>query len=283
MSSLFRKEGDPITAGDWNALVALNARTRPLPGKVMRRGRPFAHPWKVTAERAEEPTARRWIVRTAAGTINDNVPTIPYLRINDERGWQMPDGYPDPEPSRPFIERLLLDLDDPPYHLLTAPSASGELADFIAITDSARPEFFRTAEMWEQRLWRASVVLSATPYQASADRYFPRLLPTTLRRFRIFAGGLPSRNTGVKAGDYLELARLFLARPLTAPDTTTDVIYVQQRVFWPLGVAAIEPTLDLGQGLEDVPGDFSQMLADLLQSQLESDLSEAAFVNFWTT
>lgn len=185
--------------------------------------------------------SRLWKVYVGSGCVNDEPAAIQYQVKDDPRGWIMPTDYAPwkklaeiygadhPNVDRPLYER------DRPFVLLTSPDANGDdLGGFEKIADDNRPPFFRTKEMWERHLYRAFVVVSATPYKADPWETSLHAGGAVAKRWRVQAGKLPIRvqGAGVTATDFKELARIYLAREPGKPEN--DQVHIQQVTFWSL-------------------------------------------------
>jgi hypothetical protein len=283
-----------------NELLKHLLRSRFLGGiPIAKPARPFGHPWRVRADRFAPPPGspldpdRAWTATIAPGTVNDDPPSILYLAKDDPRGWTPSVNQLSaisPQPSA-FIERDLLDglPDDPPWLLLSAPAinaSAGALqhGDFSAVADAGRLDFFRTAEMWDKQLFSARVILSAAPVKIGA--FDPRLPAPRLKRFRLYTTPvLPGRAFGAQAGGWIEIARLWLTRDDNATGADGDEMYVEQKVFWDLQTAVVQPSLDsvgLGGAAIQAGDAVSQAFTDLLVGEVGNILDEASFAAFWT-
>ncbi len=285
-----------MTSREFNARVSEAERAQIIQGpRNESRGGIRCH-WQASVERLPThpvlPAARTWQVFVRPGTINDRVAAISYLRENDPRGWTVPENHPGAAEALRiyganygFIDRELTELLDPPHLLVTTPSAesSQDLGDFAAVADASRPAFFRTLAAFDADLYRASVFVTAAPLRVSRveDRLgFP--LPTRNRRFRVHVGQLPTRAATVASGGRFELHRLYLLRVPGRADL--DRLYVQQRCFWSLWTANVEPNPFGGFDPFLPPGlvDLFNELTDLVFDQVSNVLETAASTEFWT-
>lgn len=247
--------------------------------------KPYPHPWQVTVARFE-PTATStlaadstWSVKVVAGTIMDRIASIPYLRKNDPRGWVPPDGYVEPvtidtqagtAPNSTWLDRDALDDPDaPPFLVLRDPAQGAKTApDLTLIPDAQRNGLeggaFTGAADWALELWRAHVILSATPFMASSFKL--TLPPPSLVRYRLYTvAALPLPTVGVAAGGSIELATLYLLRDPKVPATAE--IRVREREFFSLWSQVVEPGSDL---------------AGLFGDGVDQAFSDAATVEFWS-
>ncbi len=274
----------------WNALLdAVERRTVSLRGAFGGgQSEEFIHPFKVVTGRWDDmpdgvlfPESRTWRIGIAPGTVNDELVAITYRRVGDERGWEMPEGYPAPQPGEPgygadFVDRALLDTEEEPPFLVIVTPTRGVLGDdspggFAAVPDGSRPLFFQTEEMWEKHLFRANVVLTADPGQA---RFYLPSVPVALKRFRCYVGALPGRGPA-QTGGWLPIARLWMTRDESG-DPESDEVYVQQLVFWCVGTGIALDTFTYPDPI--VLPEFT----DLAQSAIDETLASAALVFFWT-
>jgi hypothetical protein len=264
----------------WNKLLEeIQAREVTLLAEFVGTSTAFLHPWKTVAGRWEEmpdgltyPRGRVWRVAIAPGCVNDELASIVYLKMNDERGWLMPPDYA--PPGGPLVvDRPLLDArqDEPPFLVVIAPETAAGNAQFISVAEASRLPFFRTAEMLEKRLFLCHIILTANPTLA---RFYLPPIPADLNRFRCYAGPRPGRGPAANGG-HVALARLWLTRE---PDGNPegDEIHVQQLVFWSLATRVALDSFSFGE----VP--VFQNLADLAQGGIDQDYSAAAEALFWT-
>lgn len=265
---------------------------------------PIPHPWRVSVARFEPPEeyagpldpAATWALTVAAGVINDTLPSILYQRTADPRGWTLLDDYATPQLGEPgydprWIERDALDdFDAPPFLILRDPPTSGATlvqGDFTQITDAQRPGIeggaFCGEDTWELELWRAHVLLTATPLRATF--FAAELPPPRLTRYRLATSpAKPSPNFGASAGGWIELATLYLLRDPAVPEDVA--LLVRQREFWLVWAVVAQP----GGGLVDIfdtaadlpPGILPPGFTDLLRADLEDTLAGAATAEFWT-
>lgn len=287
------------TAAQNNGLVRALERERLL-GIIAQLGDPpaFPHPWKVRASRFEPPAGsplkpgKAWRVDIAAGTINDTLPTLLYLRKDDPRGWKAPDDYLTLQPGEKgydsrWIERDLLDDPaDPPCLVLNDPDPKIP-PDFTKVSDTLRNTIeagaFTGEDTWELELWRAHVILSATPFRAAI--FDGSLPPPRLAKYRLYSTpARPAATVGAQAGGWVELATLYLLRDPDAPDDAQ--LLVRQREFWPLWSQVVQPGTDIldpfgpdGTGLF---GGLDDLLFEIAQEEIEEILADAATVEFWT-
>ena len=260
----------------------------------------FPNPWQVRAarfearERATLDPAGTWAVTVAPGCINDAAPSILYRRTGDPRGWSAPVGYaePFPSPGSPWIEREADDdANDPPHlYLLDPPAAPDpaaipETLSFTRIADGRRPALeagaFCGESDWELELWRAHVLLTATPIRA--ERFAAELPAPRLKRYRLQAvRALPSSGWSGTAGGWLELATIYLLRP--PDDPTAAELRIKQRVWWDLWALIVQPGNEL-PGILDSTATFdltAGLLADLYRAETENTLAGVAHTEFWT-
>lgn len=212
---------DPIRAAHRNELLSAMRERTPREGP-----RPAAtlpsHPWKCRVEAGDKP--RQWKIRMKAGFVDDREVPVAYLAEADPRGWQKPDTFPAARLHGGVCERSWREKVDPPYLLLDFNR------DFLPVTDSARPPFFMTASAWERDLFMASVYLTARPVNLIAGRVLPA-------RHRTWAGKMPSAMTAYPYG-ILQLARVYV---LTGKEETDAQAFIQQREFYDLHTAPVEP------------------------------------------
>lgn len=261
---------------------------------------PFPHPWQVRAARftarpaATLDPAAAWALTVAPGCINDLAPSLLYRRTGDPRGWTPPAGYaePFPSPGSPWIEREADDdAHDPPHLYLTDPPASPqplaipETLSFTRIADERRLALeagaFCGASDWELELWRAHVILTATPIRA--ERFAAELPSPRLKRYRLQAvRALPSPGWSGTAGGWLELATIYLLRP--PGDPASAELRIRQRVWWDLRAVIVQPGNEL-IGILDSAATFDPtagLLADLYRAETENTLADVAHTEFWT-
>lgn len=214
--------GDAIRAEDRNEMIrALRAAT-PQEGPRPLASSASPHPWKCSVETAATPG--QWRVRLQAGFVDDKEASVAYLAENDPRGWKMPYTFAAARLHAGVCERSWREKNDPPFLLV-------ELSrDFSKVVDAARHPFFMTADAWEKDLYLASVFLCARPLNLIAGRVLPP-------RHRTWAGKMPSALTAYPYG-IRELARLYV---LSGSDPTDAEIFVQQREFYDLHSAPVEP------------------------------------------
>lgn len=292
LRDLLKKRDDKFLADDWNSLVG-QGRARCLnPGVVNTRDPADDFDWKVATARFDDRS--KWKVFVGVGFINDALPSIPYLKIADPRGWEKPEGYPEPKPgeagySEHYVERDTLE-DDPPFLLVDAGS------DFNPVSDAQRIPYFKTASMWEMQIFSAHVILTAQPLRAT---FFPLSLPPPpLVRYRLAVVPRPlSRTFAALAGGWVEIARLFLVRDEKS-GPTGDRLLVQQREFHNLAASIVQPSqqfaagpisapvFGIGGGLAD---SFAMGMAESynsfvsqVQAEIDNILSTTASVEFWT-
>lgn len=277
----FEIEEDWPGAEKVNAFIAEIAKRLP----AIRPPRPggaagFAHPFQVTVEadpRELNAENRLWRISTHLGCVNDVAAAIVYRNQDDPRDWLPPVRPGVPIDPAGFTDRTALEVADPPFHLLTAPGVSGVVAadDFAAVSDAARPAFFRTREMWQKQIFQASVTLTNDPEYATSSNLPPILLSRLPRTFRLVAGRKPVTPVAY-AGGILEVATLYLLRDDEATDCFSDQMLVRQRVFWNVASIFAQPANPL-DGV-DTSDPFGQIIA----SQVGADLETAAAVSFWT-
>jgi hypothetical protein len=241
------------------------------------------------------PAESTWRIDIAAGVINDQLPTILYLRQSDPRGWVLGPDYVETEKPRigdVFVERDALDdADDPPFLVVSDPptttvSSPTVRPDFVRVPDAQRPALeagaFCSEEDWTLDLWRASVILTAAPIRSS---YFAAELPApSAVKFRLYTSGAkPVATFAASSGGWLELATLYLLRDPKDPLGTAE-IRVRQREFYPFWNMTLQPGGQLVTLLDAAAQVFSGPpgFADLLRNQLEDTLSGAASSEFWT-
>jgi hypothetical protein len=222
-----------MTSDQFNERVREAARHQRLRGHVRASEGRIKHKWKVTAERYvpqnfgdfginpltgdpyfsawvfqhDKPDQRRWRIDVGEGCVNSQPAVIEYLRRDDPRGWQMPAGYLPFNPIKkilgeayPFVDRPMWE-DPRPFVLVTTPDPENEkdLGGFIRTPDQRRPQFFRTADMWEKDLYQASVWVSVSFWHAdpALDLVRKSEAPRRLQRWRVFAGRFPTKAEGV--------------------------------------------------------------------------------------
>jgi hypothetical protein len=135
---------------------------------------------------------------------------------------------------------------------------------------------FCSAEDWDVELWRASVLLTASPIQASF--FAAQLPPPRLAKSRLYtSGALPAPNYGASAGGFVELATLYLLRDPKDPLGTAG-IQVRQREFYGFWATILQPGGDLITDLQTAGGGFVNLLANELQNTLQG----AASTEIWT-
>lgn len=315
---LARLARDPgqIPEPDRNALWSAVRSRRPMRTPVPDPVAAAEHKWKTTCRRTR--TAGIWRVEVDSGCVNDEPAAILWQRHGDPRGWEMPENYgPFAKLAAvygadyPFVDRPIYETGrDRPFLLLTAPSADGtEPGGFERITDFQRAssalEVFRTRAMWERELWRAHVVVSATPFRGDPQAIAVRIGGPLQKRWRVHAGQLPIRirGSGVKAIDFHELARIYLVRIPGRPEA--DRVFVEQRAFWSLqsrssvpqslidladAVAQSAAALDialLGFGPLGIATSVSLLgieavLTDIFLANLETTAGDSSSVEFWS-
>jgi len=126
---------------------------------------------------------------------------------------------------------------------------------------------------------------SPMPTPARCGLAFPTL-PTILRRYRAFAGLLPTR-VMPEAGGFIEIVRFYLTRDLNADDpVSTDEIYVQQRVFWNLTAMYVQfgrQLIALGDIMAGSAADpFTGAIGQLVSDEIIQELVDAGYMGFWT-
>ena len=293
--------GPTPTAAQHNGLLDL-LRREVLLGSIFTAGdaKAFPHPWQVRAarfaarERATLDPAVTWAITVAPGAVNDVAPSLLYRRTGDPRGWTPPVGYaePFPAPGSPWVEREADDdAHDPPHLYLLDPPASPEPAaipetlSFSRIPDVRRLALeagaFCGAADWELELWRAHVILTATPIRA--ERFAAELPAPRLKRYRLQAvRALPSSGWSGTAGGWLELATIYLLRP--PGDPTAAELRIKQRAWWDLRAAIVQPGNEL-IGILDSTATFDPtagLLADLYHAETENTLADVAHTEFWS-
>ena len=159
--------------------------------------------------------------------------------------------------------------------------------------------------MWERNLYRAHVVVSATPFRGDPAALALRTRGQMQKRWRIHAGQLPLRirGSGVSAIDFHELARIYLTRQPGKPER--DQTFVEQRCFWSLQSRSSLPQslieladavvksaegLDLallGLGPLGLAAGVSLLgleavLANIFLANIENLASDASSVEFWS-
>ncbi len=303
------------TAAQRNGLAALLRRCN-LRATVDRKpdAKPFPHPWKVTPSRLEISDGMTipdgtWRFDVRPGFINDLPPPILYRRKSDPRGWTPPGGYVESgDTSADWVERSCLDdTEDPPYlvrrpapSIVSMRSIPSTPSDWALIADTDRRAIedgaFCGEADWELELWRAHVLLSGAPLDATF--YGAQFRPPALKTFRLYASShLPSASFGAASGGWLELATLYLLRDAKSPDEAA--VRIRQRVFWNLWAVIVQPGADIpgeisapvistntGLGFADTFAQginaANQSFADLALQQLQSTLEGASSVQFWT-
>lgn len=243
------KEGDSFTSDQWvtkwNGMLSDYERLVPIMDLRAGRGGRIQHPWQVRASRFDDGTGSLlpWRLDVALGTINDAAPPIIYRAMNDPRGWKPKTP---PADDSPIVERSMAEYDSP-WILLTAPKPGTTAVasdQFVEVDDAARPSYFRTAAMWEKKLYRASIFLTDTPSQQVAIDFPPQYLGRLKKQLRLNGGRLPVTPVAVTGG-LLELARVFLIRDPGEKDGSGDTILVQQKVFlclWTELIVPIDPS-----------------------------------------
>lgn len=289
------------TAAQHNGLLDV-FRREILLGSVFTAGdaKAFPHPWQVRAARFEPRPAATldpavtWAFTVAPARINDLAPSMLYRRTGDPRGWVPPPGFTEPFPdlASPWLEREADDdPDDPPHLYLLDPPASPDpnaipdTLSFTRIPDERRPGLeagaFCGASDWEMELWRAHVILTATPLRA--ERFAAELPAPRLRRYRLQAlRALPSARWAGTAGGWLEVATIYLLRP--PGDPAGAELRIKQRVWWDLWAVIVQPGKEL-IGILDSVGTFDPtagLLLDLYRAETENTLSDVAHTEFWT-
>jgi hypothetical protein len=225
----------------WNYIV--DDFSRLLPTLVTSPGQgDLSFPWKTDASLFDDGkgTPRLWRMDVALGTVNDLAPPIIYRATADPRGWTPATP---PTDGSPIVERSLAEFDTP-FLLLTspAPNAPASSTDqFKQVSDYARPDFFRTADMWELLLYQSSVFLTTTVTDLSGPNLPISFLSRLATAVRLSAGPLPSVALGSEAG-VLELARVFLLRDPTDTDGSNDTIMVRQQVYYCLQAELDSPS-----------------------------------------
>ena len=279
LAQYYAQPGTELSAEAWNrALVAIARQLPELRGKPGT-AKPFNHPWKVTAAQDERPTntdGRSWKIRTELGCVNDTAAAFVYRAQSDPRGWQAPSTI---DANRtPIVDRTMLETDDPPFIVLTAPAinqTATTLDDFQPVPDSARPTFFRTEEMWKVLLFQAYVVLTSEPRTSASPSLPPNLLSRLPQRYRVSAGRKPVTPTAL-AGGLQEIARLYLLRDPASTDASEDTITVRQLLFWDIAALYVEPTNVL-ENYGDA-GDYG----NIVEGEVDQTLQDAATMQFWT-
>ena len=252
-----------IPSDQWNATVREADRATPLPGVNRYRGSAFRHPFQVDVSRFPDATRQVWKILIEPGTVSDHLVVYPYLKKGDKRGWKMPEGYLTPDllkyygPNYPFVERSPFEVVDPPFLLVKTPPANavaGTPVGAFTLYSLSRPKFFQQDAFQKSTLWRAYVMVSLTPFRASADftPFSPSLAPVA-QRFRFCAGRTPVTSDRVQPGTMTVIATLWLARRDDGTAPASDRLYVQQRRFWPFQAMAIEPSLGLGDSIDLSP------------------------------
>lgn len=317
LQSLYVRAGDQPSASRRDALIR-HLRRQMFTGVTFTDGPviPFAHPWRITADRFTPPEGGKatltadaaWRLDIRAGTINDEIPTLLYRRENDPRGWTPGDDFAmpvkgDKDYDPTFIERDLLDdLDDPPFLALKDPpriqpatDADKLSRDFSLVPDENRPDVFMGAADWEKELWVAHVLLSATPLTVGI---FEPAAPPRLKRYRLYSvPRLPTAAFGALAGGWLELATIYLLRD---PQSMEDVeVRIRQREWWPLWSIIVTPGADILASVTSQPIDLvtglpfadaavaganeaNALLADMARAQIAGILEGASSVEWWT-
>ena len=295
-------QGNRPSALQHNGLVKALLRSRML-GVIPRFGAPtpYPHCWRVTADRFEATKTSKldpkttWRLDVTAGTVNDGLAAIPYLRDQDPRGWVQPPDYTAASTSSSnltaWIDRDSLDdLDNPPFLVIRDPSVNATSSnEWTYIPDNLRPHLeggaFCGADDWKLELWRAHVLLSAVPLKT----YWlaGALTPPALKRYRLYTAGVkPGISFAAQSGGWLEIATLYLLRDPKAKDPiATGEIRVRQRVFWPLWVTIVQPggalldaTQTSLQGIDYLTGLFTAPS----EAGLISTLQSSASVEWWT-
>lgn len=307
LDNLLIRPGEPHapTAEKQNALLRHLLANR-FSGVVdaLRPPRGMPHPWRVTASQISEPRdgmslplERTWRIDVSAGSINGMLPMIPFRRTGDKRGWNMPAGYAT-EDEDGWIDRDALDdLSDPPFLAVVAPPPGAtKTEDMQLVPDAERPDAFRGEVEWELELWKAHVILSATPLRSEV--LSASLPPPRLVRYRIYTSRqLPGPTFGARNGGWFELATLYFLRDPAAPELAE--LLVRQREFWPLWAVIVQPGADIpatvrfdplnavtGLPLADafvLAGNTAgQAIADAALQQIEATLEGASTVEAWT-
>ncbi len=226
-----------------------------------------------------------WKVEVSPGCVNDALVTMLYRRQKDPRGWVMPVDWPAPRPGDAdydmnWLERPLLDaFDEAPFLYVVAPAVGATKPDAMGFAPvAARIPYFQQPDFANVDLFLAFVFLSADTGIATA---WTSGVPPRLTRHRVFVGQRPNSN-GTDGG-WLEVARLWLARGRTngSPDPKTDVIYVQQTLFWCVAATVAQPQLNVFpvmDGTDPVADLFQQLAEDAVNNALQ----EATSTGFWT-
>lgn len=304
LDRLLIPSGDPPVPPAWKQNELLkHLRRQRLLGLVASFGpvEKFPHPWQVTARRFEPPENNlstldpdsTWSIFINAGVINDELVTMLYLRNQDPRGWVMPKDYVAPvigdaDYDPRWLERDSLDdPDDPPFMVISDPPPTGRSstnADFSQIADLARPGIERGAfcgeDSWELELWRAHVILSATPFRANS--FNASLPPPRLVKFRFSVlPALPGASYGASSGGWLELATLYYLRDPEEPEDAQIVVRPQET--WPLWTVIAQPGGDLVNILDSAASGsvLPPGFAEVLEGELQDDLQGAARPLFW--
>ncbi len=277
----------------WNGFLQWMAKFRPILGDFPGGALPFPHPFQVTASRFTDGLPGQydpdlaWKIDVSAGCVNDTLVTIPFLRTNDPRGWQMPQDWPAPKPGAAdydprWVERPLLDaFDDPPFLVISAPPAVPVKVtgarDFAP--NAPRIPFFRTDDFKDLDLFLAFVFLSDDTATAQA---WIEGIPPRLKRFRVFVGQRPISGGSI-AGGWQEVAWLWLARDKTdgVPDPKTDLIYVEPRLFWCVASQVLQPSLNVFPP-QDGTNPINDLFEQLAEDQVDQTLESAATTGFWT-
>jgi hypothetical protein len=291
LEALANLDTEHPSAAIWNRLLREIAKR--LPQTVLGKGpgTPFRYPFQVTVQPwtqapSNYPPGRIWQLFVRSAMINDQPVTMIYYQQNDPRGWVMPKGYPaKTNTAGPpnLIDRPLYDAtiypDDPPFLALTAPSANlKDMGGFAAVPDNLRPAFFCSSDMAPLALYESHVSILM---DTGAARLYIPTLPTILRRYRVFVGGLPSA-TVPYAGGSVEIARIYLTRDQNANDpVATDQLYVQQKVYWNLVAMYVQfgvPLLNLADAVAGASGP----IGDLFAQAITEELTGLGYMGFWS-
>jgi hypothetical protein len=287
MSALMDKIGVkrkmPVSAEKHNALIDEIRRRTPLEGPRTASASQYPHPWRTRCVPDESGDPGKWKVSMVAGFANDVEASVAYLKTGDPRAWTMPDDYPASRIVGDVCERSWRESGE------AAPFISLDTEeDFVAVTDAARPQAFRTAEAWEKDLLVASIYLYTRP----RGIFMARPLPA---RYRTWAGKMPARTPSSMLATR-ELAKVYV---LKGHDPADQQAFVKQEEFWDLFAAGVEPVKllpdykpigggfgGIGLGFADAALGSYNSFGDFLTNQVNAALAQIGWqtnsVEFWS-
>jgi hypothetical protein len=266
-----------ISPAQWNGMInqARAASVKMGPGSTRGGGR-AEHPWKVEVAAWEE-NDNYLRIDVAPAAVNGLPFCVPYKVNNDLRKREVPlvaaiEG--DRTVDVPCYDA------DPPYILASVPPyAKGEQVIFIPVPNLTRPPFFKQSPWNGYNLWRTSVQVSMTT-KGDIVPFFIGVTPPTLANFRVFVGPTRNGTALARGGSWVVLANVYLARPMNAlVSDKGDEIFVDQRVFYSLGVSITPPAET------ELPTSVLDALAGIgvsVNSFLDSVFEEGETVAIWT-